>query len=69
MFKNYYVLKNGEYYLSNLNYDINNNLNNFEISREFKKIYSDFEKAEDERKIVYIETGLDLEIKKLREVE
>lgn len=69
MFKNYYVLKNGEYYLSNLNYDINNKLNNFEISKEYKKIYSDFEKAEEERKIVYIETGLDLEIKKLREVE
>ena len=68
MFENYYILKNGEYYLSNLNYDKDNRLYDFEISKEYKKIYSDFEKAESERKIVYIEIGLDLEIKKLKEV-
>ena len=68
MFENYYILKNGEYYLSDLNYDINNKLNNFEISKEFKKIFSDFGKAEEERKLIFIETGLNLEIKKLKEV-
>ena len=69
MFKNYYILKSGEYYLSYLFYDLEGHLNNYEISKEYKKLYSDIDKAEEERKIIFIETGLNLEIRKFKEVE
>ena len=69
MFKNYYVLKSGEYYLSYLFYDLEGHLNNYEISKEYQKLYSDIDKAEEERKIIFIETGLNLEIRKFKEVE
>ena len=71
MFDNYYVLKTSEYYLSEIEviYTNKNELVKYTIDKEYKKLYSDFELAEEDRKLIFIETGLNLEIKKFREVE
>ena len=63
----YYVLKNGDYYLGDINKKENKILN-FTIDSEYKKLYFDFEKAEEDRKLIFIETGLNLEVKLLKEV-
>jgi len=64
----YYVLKNGDYYLGEINKK-ENKLINFTIDTEYKKLYFDFEEAEEDRKLIYIETGLNLEVKLLKEVK
>lgn len=70
-----YILKIGDYYLEEYEveemYDsdiniIKWNLKDFKVSKEFRKLFYDFELAEDVRKLIYIETGLNLEIKRFR---
>ena len=70
-----YILKIGDYYLEE--YEVEEiydteidifkwNLKDFKIGKEFRKLFFDFELAEDIRKLIYIETGLNLEIKRFR---
>lgn len=65
---NKYVLKKGEYYLSDIMVE-NNKLINFAIDNDYRKLYDDFELAEEDRKLIFIETGLNLEVKKFKEEE
>lgn len=75
MFNKYYVLKSGDFYLVDILYnsdllsDKEKKINHFEMDKEYKHIFYDFEEAEEIRKEIYIETGLNLEIKLLKEVE
>ena len=62
----YYVLKYCEYYLADIMVE-DGKLVNFTIDTEYRKLYADFELAEEDRKLLFIETGLNLEIKLLRE--
>ena len=62
----YYVLKTGDYYLSDIMCE-GNKLLNYAIDKEYKKLYFDYELAEDDRKLIFIETGLNLEIRLLKE--
>ena len=39
---------------------------NFTIDTDYRKLYSDFDLAEDDRKLLFIETGLNLEVKIFR---
>lgn len=60
-----YVLKIYDYYLADFKY--NHELRNLEtitIDKEIKKIYYDFDEAEEDRKLIFIETGLNMEIKR-----
>lgn len=70
-----YILKCGDYYLEE--YEVEEiydteidifkwNLKDFKVSKEFRKLFYDFELAEDVRKLIYIETGLNLEIKRFK---
>ena len=70
-----YILKYGDYYLED--YDVEEiydteidifkwYLKRFSISKEIKKLFYDFDVAEDVRKLIYIETGLNLEIKRFK---
>lgn len=68
MFKKYYVLKSGDFYLTDINYKYNK-IEDFKLEKEYKHIFADFEIAEDIRKEIYIETGLNLEVKLFKEVE
>lgn len=70
-----YILKYGDYYLEDYSveevYDTDVRifrwyLKDFKVSKEFKKLFYDFELAEDVRKLIYIETGLNLEIKRFK---
>lgn len=70
-----YILKCGDYYLEEYEveelYDTEIDifkwyLKDFKVSKEFRKLFYDFELAEDVRKLIYIETGLNLEIKRFR---
>ena len=67
----YYVLKTGDYYLEDYNaVEFYNSdidifkwyLKDFSISKEVRKLFYDFEKAEEVRKLIFIETGLNLKI-------
>ena len=75
MFNKYYVLKSGDFYLVELLYnsdllsDKENKINHFEMDKDYKHIFYDFEEAEEIRKEIYIETGLSLEVKLLKVVE
>ena len=62
----YYVLKYCEYYLADIMVE-DGKLENFAIDTDYRKLYADFELAEEDRKLLFIETGLNLEIKLLRE--
>lgn len=61
----YYVLKYCEYYLADIMVE-NGKLVNFTIDTEYRKLYADFELAEEDRKLLFIETGLNLEVKLFR---
>ena len=69
----YYVLRKNEYYLSDIYYiedfEGKTKLSSFEVDTEFRKLYSDYELAEQDRRIIYIETGLNFEIEKFRKEE
>ena len=63
-----YYLKCYAYKLSNIltaeYFDGTKVIDHFEISIEDVKIFDDFEEAEEIRKLIFIETGLNMEIKK-----
>jgi hypothetical protein len=70
-----YILKYGDYYLEDYSieeiYDTDINifkwyLKDYKVSKEVKKLFYNFEEAEDIRKLIYIETGLNLQIKIFR---
>ena len=76
----YYVLKKGDYYLSDFNIyyeaDINDpddflhtKIHDFMVDKDIEKLFTDFEEAEEIRKIIYIETGLNFEVKIFRKEE
>lgn len=71
MFKKYYILKVKDFYLCNINktYDFEDNkvLSSFELDKDYRFLYSDFEEAEEDRKFIFEETGINFEIKKLKE--
>lgn len=60
-----YVLKKGDYYLTDIEVilDEEYNLQHFEVDKDFRKLFDDFDIAEEIRKIIYIETGLDFTVK------
>ena len=61
----YYILKKGDYYLSDVDIILDDQayLNHFEVDKELMKLFSDFDIAEEIRKTIFIETGLDFVIK------
>ena len=61
----YYILKKGDYYLSDVDIILDDQayLNHFEVDKEMMKLFSDFDIAEEIRKTIFIETGLDFVIK------
>lgn len=70
MFKKYYILKVKEFYLCDINKteDFKNKvIFNFGLDKDYRLIYSDFDKAEEDRKLILEETGINFEIKKLKE--
>ena len=60
-----YILKVGDYYLSDIMVE-NGKLTNFTVDKDFRKLYSDFELAEEDRKLIFIETGLSFTVKRFR---
>lgn len=64
-----YILKNGDYYLSDIMINEKNELVNFTVDRDYRKLYADFELAEYDRKLIFIETGLNLQVKLFKEEE
>lgn len=66
--QNKYVLKKGEYYVSDITV-IEGKLVNFTIDTDYRKLYDDFELAEEDRKLIFIELGLDFVVKKFKEEE
>ena len=72
--ENKYVLRKGEYYLSDVEYQIKPeeftiNIFGFKIEKDYRLLFDDFEKAEEIRKLLFIETGLDLQVKKFKKEE
>lgn len=67
----YYILKKGDYYLSDVDVILDDRayLNHFEVDKELMKLYDDFDLAEEIRKIIFIETGLSFEVKIFRKEE
>ena len=58
-----YILRNGEYYLSDLTWNCTEGqLTNFAMDREYKKYYDDIDTALEDLKLIYIETGLMLKV-------
>ena len=64
----YYVLRKSEYYLSDIMVE-DGKLVNFAVDTEYRKLYSDYELAEEDRRLIFIETGLNFEIEKFRKEE
>lgn len=60
--ENKYILKKCDFYLADIMTE-DNKLINFTLDNDYRKLYDDFEQAEDDRKLIFIETGLDLEVK------
>lgn len=60
-----YVLKKGDYYLADIEVTLDDRpeLLHFEVDKEFQKLFSDFDIAEEIRKIIFIETGLNFTVK------
>ena len=65
----YYILKKGDYYLADIMTENENTLLNFSVDKDYRKLYSEFELAEEDRKLIYIETGLSFEVKIFRKEE
>lgn len=64
----YYILKKGDYYLSDIMVE-DGILTNYTVDRDYRKLYDDFDLAEEDRKLIYIETGLAFEVKIFRKEE
>ena len=64
----YYILKKADYYLSDIMVE-DGKLINFTVDKDYRKLYSEFELAEEDRKLIYIETGLAFEVKIFRKEE
>ena len=64
----YYVLRKNEYYLSDIMTE-DDKLVNFAVDTEYRKLYSDYELAEQDRRLIYIEIGLNFEIERFRKEE
>ena len=64
----YYILKKADYYLSDIMVE-DGKLTNFTVDKDYRKLYSEFELAEEDRKLIYIETGLAFEVKIFRKDE
>lgn len=66
-----YILKKGDYYLSDVDIVLDDlaYLNHFEVDKEMMKLFSDFDIAEEIRKVIFIETGLAFEVKLFRKEE
>lgn len=73
-----YILKVGDYYLEDYTiediYDseidiFNWRLKDFILSEEVKKLFYDFDEAEDIRKLIFIESGVNFEVKRFRPSE
>ena len=59
-----YILKKGDYYLSEIAFDYEQRkLKYFVVDNDYRKLYDDFDLAEEDRKLIYIETGLSFEVK------
>lgn len=58
-----YYLKCYDYYLADVTYDFNlRKISNFVLDIEYKKIYNDYDLVKEDRDLLYIETGLKMEI-------
>lgn len=66
-----YVLKKGDYYLSDVDIVLDDipYLNHFEVDKELMRLYDDFDIAEEIRKVIFIETGLNFEVRIFRKEE
>lgn len=66
-----WVLKKGDYYLADIDIVLDDiaYLNHFEVDKDFRKLFDDFDIAEEIRKVIYIETGLDFAVKLFRKEE
>ncbi len=62
-----YVLKVYEYYLTDVEFDSQGKFKGFSIDTELMKMFNDFEEAEELRKKIFIETGLNFTVKKFKE--
>ena len=62
-----YVLKVYEYYLTDVDFDDLGKFKGFSIDTELMKMFNDFEEAEELRKKIFIETGLNFTVKKFKE--
>lgn len=58
----YYILRKNEYYLSDIMVNEENKLVNFAVDNDYRKLYYDYELAEEDKKLIFIETGLNFEI-------
>lgn len=63
-----YYLKCYDYYLADIMTE-DNKLINFSIDKDYRKMYEEFEQAEEDRKLIFIETGLNLEVKRFKKEE
>lgn len=58
-----YILRCGEYYLSDLMYDYEEReLKQFVIDKEYKKVYEVLDHAIEDKNLIYIEIGLELKV-------
>lgn len=62
----YYILRKNEYYLSDIMVNEENKLVNFTVDNDYRKLYYDYELAEEDKKLIFIETGLNFEIEVLK---
>lgn len=64
-----YVLRKGDFYLSDIMVNEDNQLINFTIDNDYRKLYNDYELAYEDKKLIFIETGLNLEIELFKKEE
>lgn len=70
-----YILKIGDYYLEDYilediydsDIDIFNwRLKEFKLNKDVRKLFYDFDEAEDIRKLIFIESGVNFEVKRFK---
>lgn len=66
-----YILKKNDYYLSDVDVVLDDlaYLIHFEVDKDLMKLFDDFDIAEEIRKIIFIETGLNFTVKLFRKEE